>query len=116
MTVSAPKTDPATSAPSLVPATVEPHCSLLVMCTECGQGSEVPLPFDRDALVRFLAKIGWYLAVLTSPGEVPIVLTAICTSCASTVFPPEVMKAAEERRQQVLQQVPSVNCSGEFQR
>jgi hypothetical protein len=75
------------------------------MCTECGRGTEAPLPIDRDSLARFLAQVVWYVAVLTPPGqgpEVPVVLSALCGSCAPNIFPPEVMRVAEERRQQVL--------------
>lgn len=100
-----PKVDPAARAAA--PATAEPRFALLVMCTECGQGTEAPLPLDRVSLERFLAKIGWYTAVLTPPDqgpEVPILLSALCASCSPNVFPPEVMKVAEERRQQLLQE------------
>lgn len=102
------KGDPATpAAPAApVPVPAEPKCALLVMCVECGRGAEAPLPIDRDAFAHFLAQIAWYASVLTPPGqgpEVPVVLAALCTTCAPTVFPPEVMKAAEERRRQMLQ-------------
>lgn len=93
---------PQAVSPTPVPAA--PRCALLVMCTECGRGTEAPLPLDHDALSRFLAQIGWYPVVLTPPGEVPIVLSALCGSCASTIFSSEVMTVAEERRQQLLQQ------------
>lgn len=101
------KTDPAAPAdPPSAPVTAEPRCALLVMCIECGRGAEAPLPIDRNALALFLAQISWYASVLTPPGqgpEVPILLAALCTSCASIVFPPEVLRAAEARRQQLLQ-------------
>ncbi len=70
------------------------------------QGIEVPLPFDREGLSRFLAQIGWYVSVLTPPGqppEVPILFAALCASCAQVAFPPEILKAAEEHRQQLIQ-------------
>jgi hypothetical protein len=31
-----------------------PPCALLVMCNECGSGTEMPLPIDREGLARFL--------------------------------------------------------------
>jgi hypothetical protein len=85
-----------------------PTCALLVMCVECGQGAEVPLPTDRDAIARLLAKKGWFTSVLSPPGqgpEVPILIGALCASCAPTVFPPEVLKVAEERRKKILGEV-----------
>lgn len=96
------KADPAVQA---VPAAVTPPFALLVMCVECGQGVEAPLPIDRDALALFLAKVAWHACVLTPPNqgsEVPILLGALCASCAAQSFPPEVMRSAEERRQQLL--------------
>jgi len=91
------------------PRTAEPKCTLLVMCAECGQGFEAPLPIDRDAFARQLARHGWFLSVLTPPGqgpEVPILFGAVCAECAPTAFPPEVLKIAEERRQMLLRSVP----------
>lgn len=105
MTSSDPKADPVQPAPA---ALAEPRCALLVMCVECGRGAEPPLPIDRDGLALFLAQVSWHAVVMTPPGqgpEVPVVIGALCTSCAPTVFPPEVMKAAEERRKQILQGV-----------
>jgi hypothetical protein len=77
---------------------------LLVMCVECGQGVEVPLPIDRDALAHLLAQRGWFTSALTPPGqgpEVPVVIGVVCASCAPNLFPPEVIRAAEERRQKM---------------
>lgn len=83
-----------------------PPCALLVMCVHCGQGTEVPLPTDRDAIALRLAKVGWFTSVLSPPNrgpEVPILVGALCATCAPTVFPPEVLRAAEEHRQKMLQ-------------
>lgn len=87
-------------------APIEPKCALLVMCVECGQGIEAPLPIDYRAFVYLLATQGWFPSVLTPPGqgpEVPILFGALCSSCAQQRYPPEVLQAAEERRQQMLQ-------------
>lgn len=76
------------------------------MCVHCGQGAEAPLPTDRDAIAYLLAQHGWFVSVLSPPGqgpEVPILIGALCASCAPAVFPAEVLKAAEERRQKLLQ-------------
>jgi len=102
-----PKPDPTTQAASTTQqAPSEPRNAWLVMCVHCGQDVEVPLPFDCERLARFLARVGWFVSVLTPPGqgpEVPIVLGALCSTCAPTVFPPEVLAVAEQRRQQLLQ-------------
>lgn len=93
------------SAPSAAPPR-EPPSALLVMCAHCGQGVEAPLPIHRDALDRLLAARGWFISVLTPPkqgGTTPMLLGALCNACAPNIFPPEVLKAAEERRQQLLQ-------------
>ncbi len=83
----------------------EPACALLVMCVECGQGVEAPLPTDRRAIARLLAQHGWFMSVLSPPGqgpETPILVGALCPTCAPNVFPPEVLRVAEERRQKML--------------
>jgi hypothetical protein len=84
----------------------EPKCALLVMCVECGKGVEAPLPTDRDAIARLLAQQGWFTSVLSPPGQTPILVGALCATCAPTVFSPEALKVAEERRQKLLQGIP----------
>jgi hypothetical protein len=97
------KSDP-NAAPAQPP--VEPKCTLLAMCVECGEGTELPLPIDGRALGFFLAQRGWFISVMSPPGqgaEAPMVLGPLCTACAQKVYPPEVYAAAEQRRQQLLQ-------------
>ena len=80
-------------------------CALLAMCVECGQGIELPLPVDQRKLALLLAQSGWFISVMTPPGqgsEVPMLLGPLCTACAQQVYPPDVFKVAEERRQQLL--------------
>ncbi len=104
--MSDPNPNPSTPVVPSIPSASEPKSAWLVMCLHCGQGIEVPLPFDREGLSRFLAQIGWYVSVLTPPGqppEVPILFAALCASCAQVAFPPEILKAAEEHRQQLIQ-------------
>lgn len=79
-----------------------PPCALLVLCSECGSGIDVPLPIDREFLVRFLARSGWFVTIMTGPGHVPILFGALCGACAPRVFSPEILRAAEERRQKIL--------------
>ena len=84
----------------------EPKCALLVMCVECGQGIEMPLPVDQHTLALFLAQRGWFISVLSPPDqgpEVPVVIGPLCSACAQQVYPPEVFQAAEGRRQQLVQ-------------
>lgn len=84
----------------------EPRCVLLAMCIECGEGIEVPLPVDPRMLAFFLAQSGWFVSVLTPPGqgpEVPMVIGPLCMACAQQVYSPEVFATAEQRRQQLLQ-------------
>ena len=83
--------------------TAEPRSALLLMCVHCGRGTEAPLPLDRDGFDLHLARICWFVSVLSPPGaEAPALLGALCSTCAPTVFPPEVMRIAEERRQQIV--------------
>ncbi len=85
---------------------IMPPCALLVMCNECGRGIEVTLPIDHESFPRSLGRHAWFVAILTPPGEVPILFGALCGDCAPKVFSPEVLRAAEERRQKLLQEKP----------
>lgn len=84
-------------------------CALLVLCVECGDAAELPLPLDQQLLALVLAQRGWFIAVLNAPdstvegsGLAAAVLGPICTSCAQQRYAPEVFDAAEQRRQQLL--------------
>jgi hypothetical protein len=83
-----------------------PPCALLVMCNECGRGVEMPLPIDHASFARCLAQYAWFVAILTPPGQVPILFGALCGDCAPKVFSPEILQAAVERRQKLLQEAP----------
>lgn len=85
-----------------------PNTAVLICCVECGDGAEIPLPMDQRSLAFCLAQRGWFVSVMTPPGqgpEVPFLFGALCTMCAQKVYSPEVFKIAEERRQQMLQAV-----------
>jgi hypothetical protein len=87
-------------------APLAPKFALLVMCVECGDGVEALLPIDYRAIELLLAQRGWHMSALTPPGqgpEVPIVLGVLCSTCAPKIFPPEGVKALEDRRQMILQ-------------
>jgi hypothetical protein len=95
--------DPNSQATPLRP---EPLCALLAMCVECGTGIELPFPIDNRTIGFLLARHGWFISVMSPPGqgtEVPMVLGPLCTACAQQVYSPEVFAAAEQRRQQLLQ-------------
>lgn len=79
-----------------------PPCALLVMCNECGRGVEVALPIDQESLALSLAHHVWFVAIITPPGQVPILFGALCGDCFPKVFAPEILRAAEERRQWIL--------------
>lgn len=86
----------------------EPKCALLIMCEKCGEGVDALLPIEHRSIAILLAQRGWFMSVVSPPGqgpEVPIVFAALCGTCAQQVFPPEVYKAAEARRQMLLQAV-----------
>lgn len=77
--------------------------ALLVMCNECGRGVAVSLPIDHESFARSLAQLAWFVALLTPSGQVPTLFGALCGDCAPKVFSPEILRAAEERRQWMLQ-------------
>lgn len=71
----------------------------------------MPLPLEQVVLERLLAQHGWYTSVLTPPTalsdprwdpKVPVLLGAMCRTCATRTFPPEVLVLAEQRRQGLL--------------
>ncbi len=98
-----------TGQPKIPAGASAPPCSLLVMCVECGRGIEVPLPTDRSQIDHLLAQQDWFMSVLTPPNQdpsVPIVVGALCANCAPAVYPPEVLRAAKERRLKLLERTP----------
>ena len=98
-----------TNEPKTTPVGPDAKFALFLMCVECGQGVEALLPIDRDGIALLLAQHAWFVSVMTPPGQgpdVPIVFGALCGQCAPKVFPPEVMKAAEERRKLLLSRGP----------
>ena len=96
------------------PPNASATCAMLVLCVECGDGAEVPLPMDQRSLAFYLAQHGWFVTTMTPPGqgsEVPILFGALCTTCAQKVYSPEVFKAADDRRQQMLQAVHAAQAA-----
>jgi hypothetical protein len=90
------------SFPQAPPA---PKVALLVMCVECGEGVEALMPIEHKAIAILVARHGWFMSVLTPPNqnpEVPVLFGVLCSTCAPKIFPPEVLKAAEEQRQAVV--------------
>lgn len=98
--------DPNNQAAPMPPPRLEPACALLALCVECGQGIELPLPIDQRALAFLLAQAQWFISVMSPPGQgpvAPMILGPLCATCAQQIYPPEVLAAAEQRRQQILQ-------------
>lgn len=93
------------------PPRSEPTCALLAMCVgtyedACGDAIELPFPIDNRTVGFLIAQHGWFISVMSPPGQGPeaaMVLGPLCTTCAQKVYPPEVFAAAEQRRQQLLQ-------------
>ena len=52
-----------------MPPRPEPACALLAMCVECGQGIELALPIDHRSLAFLLAQSGWFISVMSPPGQ-----------------------------------------------
>ncbi len=68
----------------------------------CAEDIWVPIdePLTLDSLSDFLAQHGWYLSVITPPGQgptVPLTHATICRACAKTVMP-ELVEAADRIR------------------
>jgi hypothetical protein len=77
----------------------EPESGLQVSCVECRNAIAVSFPIGRQAFAHVVAKLGWYLSVLTPPGQPGLVLLGpVCNECAPRVYEPDLLKAAEEAR------------------
>ncbi len=100
-----PKAPQAAQAPQAAAFRPEPACAMLARCVECGHGAELPLPFDQRALSIMLAQVGWFISVLSPPGQGSdrIVIGPLCGMCAQKIYPADMYKMAEQRRQQLLQ-------------
>jgi hypothetical protein len=82
-----------------------PKVALLVTCVECGEGFEALMPIEHKAITIALALRGWFMSVLTPPSqnpEVPVLFGVLCSTCAPKIYPPEVMKVAEEQRRAIV--------------
>jgi len=86
-----------------------PTFKLIFTCTgpspgvpNCKQAIEVPFDrlIDQGSLSAYLQDNGWYLSVVTAPGQgesVPIVSATICGPCAESVMP-EIVKEIRRKR------------------
>jgi hypothetical protein len=96
-------TEANTVTPPAKPA--EPSTALLMMCVECGDGMQMPLPLDMRRLSFFLAQNAWFPSVVSPPNqgaEAPMVIAPLCAACAKKVYPAEMFKVIEERRLSLL--------------
>lgn len=81
-------------------------CCLLFLCTgpggkKCEEDVAVKFGLGRDELTKYLNEVGWFLSVLTPPGQgddVPVVMGPICEPCAVVVMPEVVMAAKDQLR------------------
>jgi hypothetical protein len=92
-----------------------PKVALLVTCVECGEGVEVLMPIEHKAIAVFLAQRGWFMTTLTPPSqnpEVPVLFGVLCSTCAPKIYPPEIMKAAEEQRQALVRMAAAPQPQG----
>lgn len=72
--------------------------SLRVPCVECDEALVAPLPIEHTALSDLADEHGWFLTVMTPPGQALVTLGALCPSCATRVYSPDVLAAAVEAR------------------
>lgn len=83
----------------------EPKAALLVLCMECGDRVEALMPIEHKAITILLAQRGWHMPMMRPPRqnpEVPALFGVHCATCAPKLYPPEMLKAAEEHRQMIL--------------
>jgi hypothetical protein len=83
---------------SRTPVGPDAKLSLRVPCVECSEALVAPLPIEHMALSDLADERAWFLTVMTPPGQAPITLGALCPSCATRVYTPEVLAAAVEAR------------------
>jgi hypothetical protein len=81
------------------PVDPDAKISLRVPCVECRDALVVPLPYAKDSIADLVDDHLWILSTLTPPGSKTIVLGLLCPRCAERIYPPEVLRAAEEARQ-----------------
>lgn len=54
---------------------------------ECVRRITVPMPFDLEAL-RLAGNLhGWFVTVVTPPGNLPLAVTVLCPVCAEALIP-----------------------------
>lgn len=72
------------------------NVSLVNVCVECGEVRHVPFAAlsSHDALARHLGADGWFLSVVTPPGEPDVVMACLCGACAPKVHHPGVIEMA----------------------
>ena len=84
----------------------EPESALQVSCVECRNAIVAAFPVGREEFARILAKQGWYLSVMSPPGQAGLVLLGpVCNDCAPRVYDPDLFKAAEEARLRLLAKI-----------
>jgi hypothetical protein len=75
-----------------------PPIFLNIACAECGKWIEakigVDTTLDLDELKKWIYH--WVISITSPLGSDKIVMAPVCGECAPKVFPPEVLKRAQE--------------------
>lgn len=61
----------------------------------CSASIVLPLPFTADDLTKTLARVGWFVTVVSEPGEEPVRLATLCAKCTTALLPPDVVAEAQ---------------------
>lgn len=84
----------------------EAESALQIACVECRNAIVSAFPVGREEFARIVAKQGWYLSVLSPPGQGGLTLLGpVCNECAPRVYDPDLFKAAEEARLRLLAKI-----------
>jgi hypothetical protein len=80
----------------------EPNVCVGLSCAEhnnkcCEDLLKVPVPFTDATVFKTAVQAGWFLSVITAPGQgesVPLINVLICPTCAKRVYSAELIEAA----------------------
>lgn len=71
---------------------------LRVCCIACGLVTDAPLDEHHGvATTEFAQKQGWFVSVVTPPGQGKFVLAPVCPGCAPKVYDPELLAHAKKK-------------------
>ena len=64
---------------------------------DCNRAVVVSMPFDLEALRAGTNQIGWFVSIITPPGQNPPAVTVLCPACADALIP-ELAAVARQAR------------------